>query len=92
MAFANLIHMRKSRIAGLFKSGNQWFEYKMREAEDFPPEFAPHLNIVLFVGPEGNDLRLGGLLSTRIHVAVDELPNGQAKIESWPIRHHRPYG
>lgn len=91
MALASLDHVKRGGIAGLVKVGRQLFEYRPRKPCDFGADFAPEFNLVVFVGPEGQDLRLASLIKTRIRIVVDESNSGAPVVESWPISMHRPY-
>ena len=48
----------------------------------------PHL---VFVGPEGDQMRNALVKKTVAYVITDEYDNGKFKIEKWNIKGHRSY-
>lgn len=76
-----------SNLVGYFreKEFGRPFEYKLNDNPAFPD--IPHL---VFVGPEGDQLRFAKVLKSVAYVAVDEDENGLV-FEKWYIKGHRFY-
>lgn len=76
-----------SNLIGYFreKDYGRPFEYKANFF-NIQPEY-PH---IVFVGPEGDQMRFAKVLKTVAYVVVDENEDGLI-VEKWQIKSHRSY-
>ena len=86
-----------SDLVGYFteKDYGRPFEYKNNPEMVLFPDMKtgrsavyPHL---VFVGPEGDQMRNAFVKKTVAYVVVDEYDNDKYRIEKWEIKNHRSY-
>lgn len=95
MSFAaqNLSH----KLAGYFveKSYGRAFEYKVNPETVLHPDMKTGLNVIyphlVFVGPQGDQVRMALVKKTVAYVVVDEIDNDRYVIEKWQIKDLREY-
>lgn len=70
------------------------FEYKMNDEFVLHPDMKTGRNVqyphLVFVGPDGDEVRRAFVKKTVAYVVVDEVEDGYV-IEKWNIKGHRPY-
>ena len=95
MAFAalNMAHNLKGYFTE--KTYGRPFEYKNNDMLVLHPDLKTGRNTVyphlVFVGPEGDQVRMALVKKTVAYVVVDEIDNDRFVIEKWDIKNHRPY-
>ena len=95
MAFAasNLAN----NLAGYFTEHDYGrpFEYKSNPEMVLHPDLKTGRNTIyphlIFVGPEGEQVRRALVKKTVAYVVVDEIDNDKFVIEKWKIKNHRLY-
>jgi hypothetical protein len=84
-------------LVGYFteKTFGRPFEYKMNPEMVLHPDMKTGRNTVyphlVFVGPEGDQVRRAFIKKTVAYVVVDEIENDHFIIEKWQIKNHRQY-
>lgn len=95
MAFAAL--KLSNNLIGYFteKDYGRPFEYKKNPDMVLHPDLKTGRNTVyphlIFVGPEGDQVRMALVKKTVAYIVVDEIDNDQSVIEKWNIKNHRSY-
>lgn len=95
MAFASIA--LSDNLAGYFveKDYGRPFEYKMNPEMVLHPDMKTGRNTVyphlVFVGPQGDQVRRAFVKKTVAYVVVDEIDCDQYKIEKWNIKGHCSY-
>ena len=93
MAFAALKFCKN--LVGYFteKDYGRPFEYKNNDVQVLHPDLKTGRNTIyphlVFVGPEGDQVRMAYVKKTVAYVVTDELENGRFVIEKWQIKNHR---
>ena len=83
-----------SNLLGYFreKERGRPFEYKANPMQGLAEKtFGENLPHLVFVGPEGDEVRMARVLKTVAYVAIDEDSRGLV-IQKWQIKGHRLYG
>lgn len=95
MAFA--AYRSAQNLKGYFteKDYGRPFEYKSNDTLVLHPDLKTGRNTVyphlVFVGPEGDQVRMALVKKTVAYVVVDEIDNDRYVIEKWNIKNHRSY-
>ena len=95
MAFAAI--NLSNNLTGYFteKDYGRPFEYKNNDVEVLHPDLKTGRNTVyphlVFVGPEGDQVRMAFVKMTVAYVVVDEIDTDVYRIEKWNIKNHRSY-
>lgn len=95
MAFAAL--NLSNNLAGYFteKDYGRPFEYKMNPEFVLHPDMKTGRNVqyphLVFVGPNGDEVRRAFVKKTVAYVVVDEIDTDKYVIEKWNIKNHRSY-
>ena len=97
MAFATVKKGMWDMVVGYFreKEYGRPFEYKMNPEMVLHPDLKTGRNVVyphlVFVGPEGDQVRMALVKKGVAYIVVDEIDNDRYIIEKWHIKDHRSY-